>query len=145
MRRTPLRRGKPIARRAAKRKRYELREESSDYRLEHLSCAACWKPYWTLGFIQLDQHHLLGGRVARQDGAWNWLMLCRRWGEEGCHDKLGHGRENLAVALTIKIEMGEYEPETMQEYLRRFGGEILPDPAPLYPWIVTARATWSDR
>ena len=104
------------------------------WRAQQDRCACCLRlnPMW------LQLHHLLGGRVGRPDGAWNCLALCQE-----CHDRLGHGRENLAICLTLKRESDpeNYDQAAMQAHLQRFGTELLPAPAALPDWILELRGT----
>ena len=106
----------------------------------HESCAACWRHWRKIPFLGLQTHHMLGGRFARPDRLWNLLCLCA-----SCHERLGHGRANLAICLTLKRESNaeDYDPAAMQEHMRRFGDgyrfEILPEPAELPAWLLAER------
>ena len=143
LKRSPLRRGKPISR---KRKpgKYADAAALQDFRETRESCAACWKHFLTFGVI-LQTHHILNGSLwGKADDRRNLLRLCAP-----CHRELDKGRDNFPVVLALKRESDPeyFDPAWMQEHCRNFNERyILPQPAERYPdWIVTARATWSDR
>lgn len=117
-------------------RKYADPQAVDEWRQEHESCAACWRHYRELGVI-LEMHHMLGGRVGRPDAKWNFIMLCRE-----CHERLGHGRNNLAICLTLKREcdIENYDPWSMQNHLVRFGDEVLVEPAELPDWIFKERS-----
>ena len=89
----------------------------SAWRQQQDRCASCGKR----GPIEV--HHMLGGRVARPDREWNFLALC-----QACHEKYGHGRENLSYCLWWKMRSDpeNYDRAAMQAWLKRFGTETLP-------------------
>lgn len=139
-----MKRTAPLRRTGRQRARYADPDVLAEYRWAHDCCAACWRTERSPDVLHLDLHHMFG-RLCRPDATWGILLLCQRWGEEGCHERLGHGRENLAVCLRIKADMSEYDPAAMQGYLRRFGNEILPEPAVLPAWIEEARSQFHIR
>lgn len=114
------------------------RETITAWREQHESCAACWRHQRRFGTI-LQIHHMLGGRVARPNYLWNLLVLCFE-----CHERLGHGRANLATCMALKAasDCECFSPPKMQVWLTRFGTERLPVPAALPDWIVSARQNW---
>lgn len=137
-RKTPMPRGKSIKRKPAKRHRESDTPSAIDaWKAEHLSCAACWVPTWKV-WGGLQRHHIWNAaRRACMDCVFNSLMLC-----QSCHDRLGHGRDNRGVCLYLKREsdIENYKPELMQERLKRFGTETLPElPAALPAWITDLR------
>ena len=137
-------RPQPLRRTGRQRTRYADAATIDAYRWAHERCAACHRPHWHPDVWSLDVHHLFGGRLCRPDAAWGVLLLCRRYDQPGCHWRLDHSRENLAVCLTMKAELGEYEPAACQAWLDRFG-EILPEPAELPAWVLNLRNNWSER
>lgn len=145
LRNTPLKRTSTLKRTAMQRKpakRHRLSDTRADiqrWREQHESCACCWRHYRTFGVV-LQLHHILPGRHGRPNCTWNFLMLC---GRGGCHERLDHGRENLAIAMYLKRESDDtYNPQAMQEWLVRVGTEILPPlPEALPAWIIEARNT----
>ena len=128
---------------AKKARKYAVPGLAKEYHESHNRCACCWRVRRRGEDGSLQCHHLLSGRVGRPDALWNFLLLCAR-----CHGQLGHGRENLAVCLTLKMQEDyvTYDIEAMQAHVSRFGREKMPGPAPLPEWILTARRdSWQQQ
>lgn len=142
MKRTPLRRGKPLARTGKLERRSQLKrtrmkrkvrrndkpEIRAAFAEEQARCANCGSTRW------LQTHHLLGGRFGRVDHRANLLRLCERChrlaeGERVRDDRTGDIEAKLTLADCLGLKRRS-DPDgfDMNELQRIAGKWRLPEP-----------------